>query len=158
MWNFAERKKFGYEDVECSFLILYSGGQSEQGQNEQVFVLPGLLLPSRDYQNRLQSSVIRRLPPPCPEKSNRKRKLGKAEILTSTPIKTEQLKKLNTSNAKVKKLPKEMTNKGKQTGARMRKQRKKNANDREKGDILRNMRRIIRENKRKTQRRLDHVQ
>ncbi|KAJ8950082.1 hypothetical protein NQ318_017807 [Aromia moschata] len=54
-----------------------------------------------------------------------------AEILTSTPIKTEQLKKLNTSNAKVKKLPKEMTNKGKQTGARMKKQRKKNANDTE---------------------------
>ncbi|KAJ8947658.1 hypothetical protein NQ318_009542 [Aromia moschata] len=70
--------------------------------------------------------------PPCPKKRNRKRKLSKTEILTSTPIKTEQLKKLNTSNAKVKKLPKEMTNKGKQTGARMKKQRKKNANDTEK--------------------------
>ncbi|KAJ8949845.1 hypothetical protein NQ318_000545 [Aromia moschata] len=169
------------------FLILCSGGQ-----NEQVFVLPGLYCDrgtiKTDYSDdslssddeplvqkvaktkenvrcpstpgcskdsdarhaapRHQSledlrensprslyyspSVIRPLPPPCPKKSNRKLRLGKAEILTSTPIKTEQLKKLNTSNAKVKKSPEEMTNKGKQTGTRMKKQRKKNANDTEK--------------------------
>lgn len=74
---------------------------------------------------------IRPLPPPCPKKSNRKRKLGKAEILTSTPIKTEQLEKLSNSKAKVRKLPKEMTNKGKQKEARMKKLGKKKSNDTE---------------------------
>ncbi|KAJ8954279.1 hypothetical protein NQ318_005861 [Aromia moschata] len=96
--------------------------------------------------------------PAMSKKSNRKRKFNKAEILTSTPIKTE-LKKLNTSNAKVKKLPKEMTNKGKQTGARMKKQRKKNTNDTEKEETYCGIcGESYEEINGKTQRRLDHVQ
>lgn len=59
-------------------------------------------------------SVIRPLPAPCPKKCIRKRKTGKAEVLTSTPIKLEQRAKLKESKIKMPKLPKEFTTKKKQ--------------------------------------------
>ncbi|KAJ8942730.1 hypothetical protein NQ318_007897 [Aromia moschata] len=72
--------------------------------------------------------------PAMSEKEQQEAQTWQGRDINEHSKKTEQLKKLkkNTSTAKVKKLPKEMTNKGKQTGARMKKQRKKNANDTEK--------------------------
>lgn len=77
-------------------------------------------------------NVIRPLPPPCPKKTNRKRKLGKAEILTSTPIRMEQLEKLNNSKTTVKKLPLEMTKKAAKDKLRPKKQSKKQVVDKQK--------------------------